>query len=168
MGARCHAATAHSGTMIRQRKSLAGPGPASGATGAPEGSVASSSSRLAPMLASELSVEDLLGAKVLGPDETVIGSVGDIALNDQGQVDAIIVDVGGFLGIGAKPVAVAMDNLQFMSDAAGRPTLTTLFTRDQLRAAPEYKKDEDATVQNGAQPSASSAATPVPAPQTAR
>jgi len=106
---------------------------------------AGSSSQLAPMSASELSVEDLLGTKVLGPDETTIGSVGDIAMSDQGQVDAIIVDVGGFLGIGAKPVAVTMDNLQFMRDPAGRPTLTTLFTREQLRGAPEYKKDQYAT-----------------------
>jgi len=106
---------------------------------------AGSSSQLAPMAASELSVEDLLGTKVLGPDEATIGSVGDIAMSDGGQVDAIIVDVGGFLGIGAKPVAVAMDNLQFMRDPAGRPTLTTLFTREQLSGAPEYKKDQYAT-----------------------
>ena len=53
----------------------------------------------------------------------------------------MIVDVGGFLGIGAKPVAVAMDNLQFMRDSGGSMYLTTDFTQDELEAAPEYNRD---------------------------
>ena len=56
-------------------------------------------------------------------------------------MDAVIVDVGGFLGIGAKPVAVAMDNLRFMKDSNGSLTLTTQFTQDQLKNAPEYNRD---------------------------
>lgn len=82
-----------------------------------------------------------MGTSVYGPDNKTIGSIGDIALTPQGQVDAVIVDVGGFLGIGAKPVAVAMDNLNFMRDSGGKITLTTQFTQDQLRNAPEYNRD---------------------------
>ncbi len=89
-----------------------------------------------PVTGADLTADNLIGTSVYGPDNQTIGSIGDIALTPEGQVDAVIVDVGGFLGIGAKPVAVAMDNLQFMRDSGGSLTLTTQFTQDQLRNAP--------------------------------
>ena len=47
-----------------------------------------------------------------------------------------------FLGIKAKqPVAVAMDNLNFMRDGNGTLYLYTQFTEDQLENAPEYNSD---------------------------
>ncbi|WP_168990439.1 PRC-barrel domain-containing protein [Aureimonas flava] len=94
-----------------------------------------------PVTGADLTADNLIGTSVYGPDNQTIGSIGDIALTPEGQVDAVIVDVGGFLGIGAKPVAVAMDNLQFMRDSGGSLTLTTQFTQDQLRNAPEYNRD---------------------------
>ncbi|WP_416358282.1 PRC-barrel domain-containing protein [Aureimonas phyllosphaerae] len=94
-----------------------------------------------PVTGADLTADNLIGTSVYGPDNQTIGSIGDIALTPDGQVDAVIVDVGGFLGIGAKPVAVAMDNLQFMRDSGGSLTLTTQFTQDQLRNAPEFNRD---------------------------
>jgi len=94
-----------------------------------------------PVTGADLSADNLMGTRVYGPDNQTIGSVGDIALTAEGQVDAVIVDVGGFLGIGAKPVAVAMDNLNIMRDSGGSLTLTTQFTQDQLRSAPDYNRD---------------------------
>ena len=67
--------------------------------------------------------------------------IGDLALTPEGSVDAVIIDVGGFLGIGEKPVAVAMDNLNFMRDGNGTLYLYTQFTEDQLENAPEYNSD---------------------------
>ncbi|NDV85711.1 hypothetical protein GTW51_03245 [Aurantimonas aggregata] len=89
----------------------------------------------------ELTADNLLGTSVYGPNEESVGDIADIALSADGQVDAVIVDVGGFLGIGAKPVAVSMDNLQFMQDAGGSLYLYTQFTQEQLEAAPEYDAD---------------------------
>ncbi|MEF2071767.1 PRC-barrel domain-containing protein [Consotaella aegiceratis] len=96
---------------------------------------------LSPVTGSQLSADDLMGTTVYGPNDESIGSVGDIALTAEGGVDAIIVDVGGFLGIGAKPVALAMDNIQFMRDDSGSLYLYTQFTEDQLENAPEYNQD---------------------------
>ena len=96
---------------------------------------------VAPVAGADLTADNLIGTTVYGPDDSSIGSVGDIALTPEGQVDAVIVDVGGFLGIGAKPVAVAMDNLQFMRDSGGSMYLSTAFTQEQLEAAPEYDRD---------------------------
>ena len=89
----------------------------------------------------QLTADDLMGTTVYGPNDQSVGDIGDIALNADGQVDAVIVDVGGFLGIGEKPVAVGMDNLNFMRDQSGTLYLYTQFTEDQLNNAPEYNKD---------------------------
>lgn len=95
---------------------------------------------MTPVTGAELSAETLTGTTVYGPNDENIGSVSDIALTADGKVDAIILDVGGFLGIGQKSVAVAMDNLQFMKDSGGSVYLYTAFTQDQLKNAPEYNK----------------------------
>ncbi|NDW07073.1 PRC-barrel domain-containing protein [Jiella pacifica] len=88
-----------------------------------------------------LTADDLMGTTVYGPNDESVGDIGDIALNADGRVDAVIVDVGGFLGIGEKPVALGMDNLNFMRDQDGKLYLYTQFTEDQLNNAPEYNKD---------------------------
>ena len=54
------------------------------------------------------------------------------------KIDAVIIDVGGFLGMGEKPVAVGMDDLAFMADKDGNQYLYTTFTKEQLDAAPAY------------------------------
>ena len=59
-------------------------------------------------------------------------------LSQDGQVDAVLVDVGGWLGIGEKEVALGMDNLQFMSDEDGDLYLYTNLTKEQVEAQPEY------------------------------
>jgi len=96
---------------------------------------------MTPVTGAELTADKLKGTTVYGPNDESIGEVGDIALSQGGQVDAVIVDVGGFLGIGEKQVAVAMDNLQFMKDSGGSMYLYTQFTQDQLKNAPEYNSD---------------------------
>ena len=90
---------------------------------------------------SKLTADNLMGTTVYGPNDQTVGEIGDIALSEDGKVDAVIIDVGGFLGVGEKPVAVAMDNLKFMQDANGKMFLHTGFTQDQLNNAPEYKAD---------------------------
>ena len=87
--------------------------------------------------ATELSADKLKGTTVYGADDANIGEISDVVLTGD-KVDAVIIDVGGFLGIGEKPVAVSMDNLAFMADKDGKHYLYTTFTKDQLTAAPAY------------------------------
>lgn len=94
-----------------------------------------------PVMTSEVSTEELTGTTVYGAGDEDIGSIGDIILSDGGEVDAVIIDFGGFLGIGAKPVAVDFENLTFLRDADGDVVLRTSLTREQLEAAPEYNAD---------------------------
>lgn len=52
--------------------------------------------------------------------------------------DAVIVDVGGFLGLGAKPVAVGFDNLAFSADTFGNRYLFINASREELEAQTAY------------------------------
>jgi hypothetical protein len=51
-----------------------------------------------------------------------------------------LIDVGGFLGVGEKEVAVGSDNLSFMTDKEGNKYLYRSFSKEQLEAAAGYDK----------------------------
>lgn len=87
--------------------------------------------------ATELSADNLIGTTVYGADDENVGSIADVILSTDGQVDAVTVDVGGFLGIGAKEVALDLDNLAFMREGDNLYLYTAL-TKEQLEAQPAY------------------------------
>ncbi|MBX9453808.1 MAG: PRC-barrel domain-containing protein [Mesorhizobium sp.] len=94
----------------------------------------------------DISADDFVGTTVYGANDENIGEIGDVILSDDGQVEAVIIDVGGFLGIGEKEVAVSMDNLAFLTDADGEYYLYTTFTQEQLEAQAAY--DEGSFAEN--------------------
>jgi hypothetical protein len=63
-----------------------------------------------------------------------------------GQVHAAIIDFGGFLDVGSRKIAVDWDALRFPrpGDKAGHATLE--FTRDQVKAGPEYQDGKPVVV----------------------
>lgn len=85
--------------------------------------------RLTP---AELTSDILEGATVYGRDDETIGSV------DHVHGSQVVIDVGGFLGIGAKPVAVSASDLDFMRDEDGDVHAVTSWTKDQLKDMPEH------------------------------
>lgn len=97
--------------------------------------------------AMELSADNLIGAGVYGSGDDKVGSIADVILSTDGQVDAVTVDVGGFLGIGAKEVALDLDNLVFMRDGDDLSLYTSL-TKEQLEAQPAYDKSTFAESRN--------------------
>ncbi|TPL62839.1 PRC-barrel domain-containing protein [Mesorhizobium sp. B2-4-3] len=96
-------------------------------------------STLTEMPMGDIRGDDLKGATVYGANDAKIGEIGDAVLKDN-KPDAVIVDVGGFLGIGAKQVALGMDKLKFMTDKDGKKYLYTNFTKEQLQAQAAYDK----------------------------
>jgi sporulation protein YlmC with PRC-barrel domain len=97
-------------------------------------------STLTEMPAGGIRSEELVGTTVYGANDANLGEIGDVVLTQDGKVDAVIIDVGGFLGVGEKEVAVGMDKLAFMTDKDGNKYLYTTFTKEQLDAAPAYDK----------------------------
>jgi sporulation protein YlmC with PRC-barrel domain len=95
-------------------------------------------STLTEMPAANIRAEEMVGTTVYGADDANVGEIGDVVLTADGKVDAYIIDVGGFLGVGEKEVAVGGDNLAFMTDKDGNKYLYTSFTKEQLDAQAAY------------------------------
>jgi sporulation protein YlmC with PRC-barrel domain len=62
----------------------------------------------------EMTAERLQSADIRGPDGEEIGSVSDVVLSPDGQVTHALVDVGGWLGIGTRTVAIPFDDVDVM------------------------------------------------------
>ena len=97
-------------------------------------------STLTEMPVGEIRGDELKGTTVYGANDAKVGEIGDVVLAPDSKTDAVIVDVGGFLGIGEKEVAIGMDNLKFMTDKDGKKYLYTTFTKEQLEAQTAYDK----------------------------
>jgi PRC-barrel domain len=89
----------------------------------------------------QVRAQSLLGVNVSNGQDT-IGKVSDLVVTDDGRVDAIVVGVGGFLGIGEKRVALAWDSIKLTEQNGGRVILVSA-TREQLEGMPTYKTLED-------------------------
>lgn len=83
---------------------------------------------------------DIIGKSVYngtGDDAQSIGKVSDLVLDDKGDVKAIVVGVGGFLGIGQKNVALEYDLVQW-AEKDDQEWLVVETTADALKALPEF------------------------------
>lgn len=89
-----------------------------------------------------ISADKLIGTEVKVADDTKVGEIGDVLLDKTGKIEAYVIDVGGFLGIGQKPVAMSAESVQVMADASGTMTIYSPFTKAQLETQAAY--DEDA------------------------
>ena len=82
--------------------------------------------------------ESMLGS-VLGRDVTTAGEgdsgrIVDLLVDEEGRVRAAVVEFGGFLGIGTRKIAVDWSAFSFSPSK-----ITVAVSRDQLRAASEFK-----------------------------
>jgi PRC-barrel domain len=80
------------------------------------------------------------GTDVVGPENEKIGNVSDILFERNGSVVAYIVGVGGFLGIGAKDVALAPSSFQIVRGENGAADqLKVTLTKDQLKQMASFE-----------------------------
>ena len=93
---------------------------------------------------SSLTVTDWYKQDVYDPSNAKIGEIMDVLVGKDGQVQAAIVGVGGFLGAGEKDVAVSFNSIRkTMKDDKVYLTLDT--TKDALKKAPGFKYDSTKT-----------------------
>ncbi len=83
-----------------------------------------------------LKVEDVEDMAVDGPHGKRIGEVEEVLEDADGNIRAVVLEYGGFLGIGAKQVIVDLDKLQLGQDRR----FTTQLPEDQLDALPPWKE----------------------------
>ncbi|MGV3550345.1 PRC-barrel domain-containing protein [Rhizobium sp.] len=88
----------------------------------------------------ELTADKLQGARVYGPKDEDVGEVNRLILNDNGQVERVVLDIGGFLGVGERQIAVTPDELNIVRTDDGSE-FRVYVDADQanLKAQPEFK-----------------------------
>lgn len=87
-----------------------------------------------------------------GDDAEEIGNITDLVFNEDGKITAVVIGVGGFLGIGEKSVGVDFASLEFTIAADNTERWVLPTTADELNTAPDFvwKEDKPSDNMNGA------------------
>lgn len=72
-----------------------------------------------------------------------IGTIKDLLVGEDGRIVAVIVGMGGILGMGEKEVAIPWDSFHHSKDEKGDSHFTTSMTQAALQNAPEYDRNDD-------------------------
>jgi hypothetical protein len=78
------------------------------------------------------------GATVYDAQNQKVGDIKDVIIDRDGKVAAVVLDVGAFLGVGGKYVAVGMNDLKITQDSSNKPRFAVDMTKDQLKAAQAF------------------------------
>jgi opacity protein-like surface antigen len=87
----------------------------------------------------EMFSSKLKGLNVYNQKDESIGEITDLAIKNH-QIDALILSVGGFLGIGEHYVAVSPSSVNVRYDQKNDKWLASMnTTKEALKEAPEFK-----------------------------
>ena len=87
---------------------------------------------------SQLTADNLIGLDVRNPQDEKVGEIEDLVLDSDMKVVGVVVSVGGFLGMGKHDVALTRDQVEIGMKENER-VATVSMTKEQLKAAPEFK-----------------------------
>jgi sporulation protein YlmC with PRC-barrel domain len=87
----------------------------------------------------DLSMDLLMGKQVYGLDDTSVGTVDDVIVDEAGAVQKVIIDFGGFLGMGTTQVALNFDELTILTNEGNADIRVYVdATKEQISAMPVY------------------------------
>ena len=82
----------------------------------------------------------IIGGSVYSPSNESVGDVNDLIIKATGEVEAVVVGVGGFIGIGEKNVAIALNRFTMEpTEDLASTKLVLNATKEELEAAPSFK-----------------------------
>jgi PRC-barrel domain len=89
-----------------------------------------------PLNLAEQTEANLVGATIYDRNDDKVGTISH--LHGVAPSGSVIVDVGGFLGIGTHPVALPMSEISLMRDSAGAVRGVTSRSREAIEAMPAH------------------------------
>lgn len=81
-----------------------------------------------------------IGSTVYTSNDENIGDINDIIFDEKGAIQAVIIGVGGFLGMGEKDVALPLNKIKVTRDENNAIKLTVEASREELERAPAFDK----------------------------
>lgn len=88
----------------------------------------------------DMSADELLGTSVVDREGNSVGKINDLLIGHDGNISKVLVDVGGFLGMGAQTVALDLGQLQ-PAQGSGDDLVTDM-TKQQLQALPRMERED--------------------------
>jgi sporulation protein YlmC with PRC-barrel domain len=82
---------------------------------------------------------EAIGMSVYNRAGERIGEIDDILMDNSGRVQAAVIGVGGFLGLGERKVAVAYKSMEMTRESNGNARIVVDLNKNALQSAPEYK-----------------------------
>lgn len=89
--------------------------------------------------ASDLSASRLIGLNVYNTANESIGEIKDLVLDDGKNLKAVVIGVGGFLGVGERNIALQPASVLIQREADGGERAVVNATKEALENAPEFK-----------------------------
>jgi hypothetical protein len=89
-----------------------------------------------------ITTEEVLGAAVYGSNDEWIGDLSEFVLAEDGNIQGVIIDVGGFLGIGEKPVEMSLDQVTLRRFAGDEIRAYVNATEEELDSMQEWTGDD--------------------------
>lgn len=90
-------------------------------------------------------MQGILGKLVYDKTGKELGRITNVVVDRSAKTRAVVIDFGGFLGVGSRKIAVDWNALRFEPDTKP-PRVTLDLTRDQIKAGPEYKDGQPVLV----------------------
>jgi sporulation protein YlmC with PRC-barrel domain len=88
------------------------------------------------MLKGKWRASKLMGLNVYNEANEKLGDINELIVDKNGKVDAVVIGVGGFLGMGEHDIAVTMDKLKFVEEPVRTSSTTTTTTTTGTATAP--------------------------------
>lgn len=86
-----------------------------------------------------LTTADVENATVYGRDDETVGSINSLKVGTDGKITDAVIDVGGFLGMGAHSVVLPFSDLKVLRETNGSDVRVHLGkTKEQLKAMPHH------------------------------
>lgn len=129
----------------------------------PSSSASASASTISSQSPNQMLVSNLKGVDVMGNNNEKIGDISDILVSKDGKVEAYLLSIGGFLGVGAKEVALNPSAVQLTQENNSWKAKVDM-SKEQLAQAPDFKRHEDRTTTGASSAGSGPASKPRPAP----
>lgn len=111
----------------------------------------------------DIRADKIIGMKVYNPDGSEVGKVKDVLFDPNGNIKGVVLNVGGVLGIGAKPVGLQWKEVDVEPSS---DVVKVNYTKEQLEAAPRFETQDAAHAATGSvQPTAPAAPSSAPSQQ---
>lgn len=113
---------------------------------------------------SDINANKIIGMRVYNPNGDEVAKVKDVLIDPNGSIKGVVLNVGGVLGVGAKPVGLQWKEVDV---EPSNDVVKVNYTKEQLEAAPRFETPDTAAQSDTSSQPAQPMTPSTPAPSSA-